>query len=432
MQRSVDALKRRVLRWGARLLGPEGAARAASRRIDWGNFRPGRPTVLCLSRPHFSLDIEQLRRLDRLNWVAINLPILGEIQTAWSAPEMRAQTYFQRTRGVAPYEARWAVMARFGRRLLLEVARRGDLRGILSANIDYWQSEAFRMAAKELELPYLVLSRENLLTRYDDRLVAERYAGFRFTGEACAVFGAWIGETLIRTGCVRRDQIVVTGAPRLDVWIRAVGDEPTRDCIVLLSFADPNYYAPEAFRSCLDRFVAAAARHPGRGVRFVIKAKNREDRLTVRRMCGDGTLSPALSITDSMPLVELLPRARLTIGFNTMALLDALLARTPIVVPDMQDTRRGKEYLMFDPDDPLCREVLSFCHDARELDGALDAAATRDAPPARDETVRRALIERYVHLPEQGTAAEAVERFVIERLGRPPAGRTGVRERVSA
>jgi len=417
-QRLLDQHKRNGLKWAAGLLGPQRAAALASLRLDPGNFRPGRDTVLCLTRPHFALDVEQLRRLDHLNWIALNLILLGEMQRAWASPEMQQQTYYQSTCGDPRYAARWEQMNAFARTLLRRIDRRYPLSGLLCANIDYWQSEAFRNAARELGLPFLTLSRENLLTQYDEGLILDRYTGFRFTGDAVAVFGEWMREALLRAGCVREDQIVVTGAPRLDVWSNAAAADAPRDRIVLISFADPNYYAPEAFRVSLQRFVAAAARNGACGARFVVKAKNKEDRLAVLAMCGDATLPGNLEVTSSVSLEELLPRARLVVGFNSMAVFDALFTTAPLAVPDMLDTQRGTDHLMFDPEDPLCRRVLRFYGAPQELDALLDAAAAAGTAAQHDSADRRALIGRFVHFPESGSATEQVERFVLQHLPR--------------
>jgi hypothetical protein len=188
------------------------------------------------------------------------------------------------------------------------------------------------------------------------------------------------------------------------------------DSIVLLSFADPNYYAPQAFRACLRRFVAAAGRHKSTGLTFVVKAKNKEDRLAILRMCEDMTLPERLIVSERISLEKLLPRARLIIGFNTMALFDALFTRSPIAVPDWLDTRRGREYLMFQPDDPLCREVLRFFDREQQLDQLLDSAVASDSEEELNISARHALIERYVHLPQETTATELVERFVVDHL----------------
>lgn len=423
----IDYLKRGVLRWGGKLLGPKLAGWAVSLKLDVGNFKSGRPTVFCLSRPHFSIDVEQLRALDHVNWVSISLIQLGEIQRAWATSEMQQQTFFQKTCDVPAYAVRWKKMVSFAHAVLQQVAEDGSLRGILCANIDYWQSEAFRVAARERGIPFLVLSRENLLTKYDDKLVLERYSGFRFTGDACAVFGSWMRDTLLRAGCIREDQIVVTGAPRLDVWKKVARRETARDCVVLLSFADPNYYAPQAFRACLERFVSAAARNQRPELKFVVKAKNKEDRLSVLQMCGDRALPKSLTVTENMQLEELLPRARLVIGFNTMALFDALFTYAHIGIPDWIDARRGKEYLMFQPDDLLCRHVLRFFVNADELDRLLDAAAENQLPH-EDITARQMLIERYVHLAKDASATELVERFVLNHLDQAERARMCISE----
>ena len=68
-QQQLDGHKLKALKLAAGLLRPKAAAALAATRLDSGNYRPGRKTVLCLMRPHFSLDVEQLRKLDRVNWL---------------------------------------------------------------------------------------------------------------------------------------------------------------------------------------------------------------------------------------------------------------------------------------------------------------------------------------------------------------------------
>ena len=414
-KRLLDAQKRSALRLAARLLGPRAAAAVAARRVDPANFRPGRRTVLCLTRPHFSLDVEQLRKLDNLNWIGLNLVMLGEMQSAWARPSMQQQTFYQATLQDPACADAWCRMNAFALGVLRRIHRRYPLNGLLCANIDYWQAEAFRHAAEQLGLPFLVLSRENLLTRYDERLILERYSGFRFQGNAVAVFGAWMGDALLRAGCIRREQVVVTGAPRLDVWSRSAGADVAPDCIVLISFADPNYYAPQSFRVTLERFVQAAVRNSDTGVRFVIKAKNNDDWHMIMSMCPGG-LPRNVHLTKDAALDDLLPRARLVVGFNSMALFDALFSHAPLATPDMQETRAAKDYLMFDPDDELCRDALEFFQQPQQLDALLDAAAKGTLATDRNRAQRRQLIERFVHMPPSGTAAQSVERFVAERL----------------
>ena len=414
-KRLLDGQKRSGLRLAARLLRPRAAAALAASRVDPGNFRPGRRTVLCLTRPHFSLDVEQLRKLDNLNWIGLNLIMLGEMQRAWAQPSMQQQTFYQATLQDPACADAWRQMNAFALGVLRRIHRRYALNGLLCANIDYWQAEAFRHASDQLGLPFLVLSRENLLTRYDERLILERYSAFRFEGNAVAVFGAWMGDALLRAGCIRRDQVVVTGAPRLDVWSRSAAAAAAPDCIVLISFADPNYYAPESFRITLERFVAAAVRNADSRVRFVIKAKGNEDWHMIMKMCAN-ELPRNVLLTKDAALDKLLPRARLVVGFNSMALFDALFTHAPLATPDMQETRAAKDYLMFDPDDELCRGVLQFFQQTDQLDALLDAAAKGTLATDRNGVRRRQLIERFVHMPAAGTAAQSVERFVAERL----------------
>jgi hypothetical protein len=426
LQPLLDRQKLNGLKWLSRILGPKAAAALAATRLDAGNYRPGRPTVLCLTRPHFALDVEQLRKRDRVNWIGLNLILLGEMQRAWAHPRMQQQTFYSSTTKDPEFAGNWRRMNAFAKELLERIGRRFPLSGLLSANIDYWQAEALRQASQELGLPFLVLSRENLLTRYDEKLILDRYTGFRFAGKSVAVFGDWMRRALLAAGCVRENQIVVTGAPRLDVWSGAARAEASRDHIVLISFADPNYYAPEAFRFTLERFLAAAVRNRHTGMRFVVKAKNKEDRRAVLAMCGGKALPQNFEVVSRVALEELLPRARLVIGFNSMALFDALFTAAPVAMPDLE-VGISKDYLMFDPEDELCRRVLRFYRRPQELDALLDATASGGVAEEHNLRERRALIERFVHFPEGLTATELVERFVLQHLpGNPPGGRQGI------
>jgi hypothetical protein len=419
-QRLLDRQKRNGLKWAAGLLRPKAAAAVAATRLEPGNFRAGRSTVLCLTRPHFSLDVEQLRKLDNVNWIGLNLIMLGEMQRAWAQPRMQQQTFYQATLNDASCAADWQRMNAFALGVLRRIDHRYPLSALLCANIDYWQAESFRHASHQLGLPFLVLSRENLLTRYDEKLILERYRGFRFQGDAVAVFGEWMREALLRAGAVRPEQIVVTGAPRLDVWNRAAATEARRDCVVLISFADPNYYAPETFRVTLQRFLAAALRNADSPVRFVIKAKGKEDGQMILAMC-EGRLPPNVALTGDASLEELLPQARLVVGFNSMAVFDALFTCAPVATPDMPETRAANDSLMFDPHDALCRDVLRFYRQREELDSLLDSASKGALAAEQNGEQRRRLIGRFVHFPVAGSATESVERFVVDRIRRPPA-----------
>src|SRR5438105_13394872 len=130
-QQQLERHKLKGIKLAAGLLRPKAAAALAATRLDAGNYRPGRKSVLCLMRPHFSLDVEQLRKLDRVNWLGLNLILLGEMQRAWAEPQMQEQTYYQRTQQDPRFAASWRRVDQFGRELLGRIHRRYPLHGLL-------------------------------------------------------------------------------------------------------------------------------------------------------------------------------------------------------------------------------------------------------------------------------------------------------------
>jgi hypothetical protein len=76
---------------------------------------------------------------------------------------------------------------------------------------------------------------------------------------------------------------------------------------------------------------------------------------------------------------------------------------------------------MFDPHDALCRDVLRFYRQREELDSLLDSASKGALAVEQNGEQRRRLIGRFVHFPVAGSATESVERFVVDRIRRPPA-----------
>ncbi|WP_411037714.1 hypothetical protein, partial [Shinella sp. BYT-45] len=244
--------------------------------------------------------------------------------------------------------------------------------------------------------------------------VRDYYTGFRYEGDSIAVFGDATRRIFIESGACTQDQVTVVGPPRLDIWRDIDVDGIERDTIVLLSYRDPDYRAPNSFKQVLRLFLEAAARHAGGGVRFVVKAKNLADTDEIRAAAG--SLARFVEIDHQVALTSLLPRARLVVGFNSLSVLEAQFCRGRTAVPYWGDAMRPPEELIFDPHDPVVAKVIDFPSSPDAFNALLDDAAGRDLQSASSAEDRHAVIRRVFHMPSAGSCSKEVERYVLNAI----------------
>jgi hypothetical protein len=327
-------------------------------------------------------------------------------------PQAREQTYFTRMLR-RDYRHLLPVLVSFGLAFLEAAAMRRPIAAVLSANVDYWQDEAMKIACSLLEIPFLVLCRENRTIPWTTPWLHERFAAaqFRFDGAGIACFSD--ATKIALQPCMRdADDIWVTGAPRYDDWqdVKTVAREQ-RDCMTLVSFNQPGYAATSTFLDVLDIFAEAARQSVAGRLDWHVKCKKRADVNEIRRARPHVAVD-RLSFSHDRPLFELFPRSRLVIGYNSLAILEALFTDVSIVVPWWDQTRPSRDELLLDPEDPMVAAVIHVAASPAELRALIgQAAAGQDLTRGTAEQ-RRALFCRHLHLPESGHASASVEAFI--------------------
>lgn len=415
VRRFVEKLKITALSTACRLAGPRFAARFIVGRADFGDYVPGRPTVVALTRPLFSKDLIELRKRTDLNWVYINNEFLGHVQSAWCPPEMRFQTKYQKFRGDR-YARAWSRLDAFGDELVQALRSRTPVDAFMTSHIDYWHGEGARLGAKRHGIAFLGLCRENMCLPIQQRTVRDYYKGFRYEGDSVAVFSEATRRIFIESGACTDDQVAVTGAPRLDIWRDIDVENVKRDTIVLLSYRDPDYRAPNSFKEVLRQFLEAAQRHAGSGVRFVVKAKNIADSDEIRGAAGP--LERFVEVDHQVPLTSLLPRARLVVGFNSLSVLEAQFCKGRTAVPYWGDAMRPSEELIFDPLDPIVSKVIDFPRSSEAFNTLLDDAVGGDLQNIASIEERNAAIQRVFYMPPNGSCSKEVEQYVLNAIGK--------------
>jgi len=384
-------------------------ARNLAQEVSWDGVIPGRATVLVARRAQFSKDVEQLRHRTNLNFAAISAVKVKKAQEPWVPENLRQQTYFTALLDEAPELKNR--LQKFGRAFLQEASRKTRIDAFMAANFDYWQDEAIKLGCVALGIPFLVLSRENYTIPWTSPWLHRRIADakFRFNGNGIACF-SHATKIAMSPGVSDPDDIWVTGAPRYDSWLH-IAPRPIceKTHITLVTFNLPGYGAQDLFAEVFQQFAETSKTALNQRVKWMVKCKKRADYDEISAMV------PApnnLLLTYDTPLFDVFPISRLVVGYNSLALVEALLTDTPVVIPWWGQTKEEPSQFLLDPNDPAVAEVIYIARSPEEFVTLLRRAATGDDLRRGTEAQRRAVFSRHMQLQEEGTASEAVEGFI--------------------
>jgi len=398
------------------------AAEQTAHLIDWSGWRLGRPTVLCLDRALFRKDLTEMRKRSDLNLVPISVAKIKKPQEAWVPPRWRRQTYITHDLDHDIARFRGGLLA-FGRHFLETAQRTHPIDAVLAANADYWQDEALRLACRALGIPFLVLSRENYGIAKARDMVIERHrdARFRYDGAGIAVASGTCVKWYEDVGSAAGARVEATGWPRYDAWLDVKPLPPEqRVFVTLFSYAAPLYWAQQNFKEVLETFVDAAIdyrrRNPDGPYRFVVKMKKPNEADIHYEACPRLRDAP-VELTEAIGLPELAPASRILIGFNTLALLEALLGGGAVVIPSWADADRAPEQCLMHRDVPLDSQVAYFPTSAADYKALLDRAVKDALPPKGSIAQCYERFSRQSLLVPGVPASAVVEKFIRSFIG---------------
>jgi len=413
----ATSFKGSLITTASKLLGPRLAAKLIARTIDYGRVNRNAQTILCLTRPQFAKDIDQLRRHTKTNWICVKNEFLGHAQKAWLPSQCRLQTRFQQTQG-GKYQKAWDKCELFAKYLLLEIEKNLQINGILSAHIDYWQGECLRLAGTKRGISYNVLCREHAYLPIQQEIAVEFYSKFKFKGDRVCVMGEQMRNVLVNSKSCRPEQVYVTGAPRFDAWRENLSQVQTGGRFTLLSFRAPEYRAPALFESLLETFLEFSRRSENRSCSFVVKSKDPADTAAIRAMVKSPP--PNLIVDDSFDMPHLLQSSAAVIGFNSLSMVEALMSDAVVVSPFwLEAAELDPRRLVFDPSISFCGDAILWPKSPRELLACLEQVRNSPADLTdADRLARQTSINYVVHYDEGERSSVAVERCLLNAKAR--------------
>lgn len=393
--------------------GVPAAAWLTLRSIDYGRLRKEQNTVLCISRDYFSKDISELRKRSSLNYISIQGGYT-RLQGMFFPKDMQIQTYYQRLEG-PEYDLAIQRATDFAHRIIAGVSKRTKVDAILSANFDYWQDAGFKHASKALGIPFLVLSREHITAPnvFDTFVSRQVKAGYKFQGNGIAVAGRTTYDAIKSVPrIIGADDVWITGFPRLDMWREIDTSIPLneRPYITLITYTK-NYHADENFIDVVTWFARLAAADSSRQVEFVVKLKNYDDQLEVFNILQNEDTSH-LRFTYERSLPELLTKSRLVIGFNSLAVVEAVLARATLVTPIWGVKSNDLKNTMYDLGNAEVKKIINMAESTEDIRRQVEKAISNRHQMISE---RQALefANHYFYILGESTASERVEEFIL-------------------
>jgi hypothetical protein len=298
----------------------------------------------------------------------------------------------------------------------------------------YREEREFAAASLANQIPFIALHKECITTpvsRVARQEVYGRMSG-QFTGTLITTYNEDEKRTIVAAGCAEPEIIDVVGCPRMDRFFRApdaVKGGRAFD-VVLFSFSKSTYLpiyrkvprwpacvdgtpiSPWNWSELYDRYhafaLSFARAHPS--LRIALKVKTGFDISDVVRLgTGNDALPVNLEIISSGEGGSLAASANVVCGFNSTVLLEALAAKTPVVVPAFAEAQLGSR---------------SEQYGTLRLGNAVVYAAEEGA-------LERFLAERAARAPNRHRPFTEDERTALERYIRFVDGRSGERMRNS-
>lgn len=301
-------------------------------RIDGNKFSDQR--VLCFSRALFDKDYEQLSyRLRDYGWIWFDKSFFTVCLNGLIPKYARGQKKYAEF--LDDPEVKWSIAIKKAQALVSELKKRRGISCFVTANIDYYQDHAFKVACKKEGVPVVVLQKEFPVTGRVAKKFEEHYKGWDPNADFVAVAGDRAKKCLEECGVGDYASVVVTGLPRLDRYksIDCTTKKREKLKFVVLSFRSGYGENSEAGFFDLVNVVAELVNSESE---LLIKAKNKLDQKEILAWLQgniDSSTRRNIHVSSEIPLYDAFSWASLIIGHNSLSTMEALLTPRPVIVP---------------------------------------------------------------------------------------------------
>lgn len=408
--------------------------------------RPYRALVLNLNKPGFQEDIEdsllEADTFEVVTWPTYALKAMAEAILSPALSNVHYDT------GDAADEASKLAYRKFLAAVWKHYCAIKPVDVVLCANFGYYAQQEFAAALEEAGTPYIALHKENVKS---NRRVQFWHSVYEkrgpFAGRKILVYNDVERELQVSSGIVEPKKVLVTGMPRLDRihrWRREHAGQDTggpRPQVLLLAFWSKEKLTParashaanipaawdegeaEAVWDKLSWSVLSEGTHRAMAqlalarpdIDVVVKTKAHARKIDdILRLLDikDGTPPPNLKVVSGGDPFPLIARSHVVIGFNTTALLEALAAGKPVVMPWFGEAAEpGMHDLVIH-----MGEAVGYARSPEELMELVAGYVDRPAAIPRDLPAKMAEALRHWTGNDDGAAGRRVLEAVCHEL----------------
>ena len=219
---------------------------------------------------------------------------------------------------------------------------------VLSGNFGYVEQQELAAVCEKNNIPFIVLHKEAMDAYGGD---ARRYQTLKFIGTKLLLYNEKIKEILLALNVpgILAEKVGVVGMPRADFYFARTIRKPKDGQIVFFSFypedkllsliSDKTQHrlAQVQYADFHKLVMNFAKRHPE--VKLIIKTKSSHHFVQYVEGIIKENLSEDLKnlvLTNSGDSFELILDSQIVIGFNSTALIEAVIAGRPIICPDFR------------------------------------------------------------------------------------------------
>lgn len=368
--------------------------------------------ILCVERRYFEKDVDELsHRVRKYGWIWLKKSQLTAYQDQILPRKYIGQKKYHKYINDAPEI--WAECISRSKILLKRLKEEQNVCALMIANINYWQDYALQIACKELKIPVIVLQKEYPYNNLDYYKSFKKYytKDFNPSADALMVYGERAKNIYLETKTFDANKIFVTGPPRLDRW-RSIENykEKSGELLILPFRNDENKIEP-----FLDILVVISNFIKNKNLgRIIIKSRNKTQTIELRNFCNKQKIDN-VTIIDFANIYDIVPQSKVIVGLTSMATIECMLSRVPIIIPDW--IIRNKNKKLFDPNDENCFKSLEFSNNINDLLSRILTHLNDNNSQINDKTFeeRRKFISRFWDHDPSTTACSKVQE-VIDKL----------------
>jgi hypothetical protein len=331
--------------------------------------------VLCLSRSIFIEDVKAMAsKSNDIQYFYFNKNLLGmAVERFLPQPELNEKNYHIDTR----YDEGKEKLFTFVSDVFKVLHRHLKFDAVMSGNFGYVDQQEFFRICRLNQIPAIVLYKEGMTVSSFYDTVAEHYKSKMFLADKILFYNEDIRKNMMRGNIngLKEEKTASVGIPRLDNYISAPQSKTKH--IVFFSFVPNEKFSymteddkilkiakkrSEDFHKHVFQF---ALKHPD--WQITVKTKRarhyaRYAKEVMRKHYGDGKIKN-VKITRKDNTTGLIKSASIVVGFNSLTLIEAIMADRLVISPYFGDLFEGAwDYFYHFP------EFVNYAEDYQALE----------------------------------------------------------------